>query len=665
MHKTARVLTGMVVIGLCCLSGWAEMEPAGIFGDNMVLQRDIAVPVWGWGQAGEDVTVEFAGQKVSAKTDVNGKWMVRLSPIPASAEGREMVIRGTKNTVTFENIVVGEVWICSGQSNMEFPVGGSLNAPREITEANYPQIRQIAVARSPNVNLSKDTSGQWVICSPNSVGGFTAVGYFFGRDLFKALGVPVGLINSSWGGTHAETWTPQDTLRAKNINPGMVKFYDECVANFEAATKEYQEQVAKQERLKNEGKLKDRQEDPGNAGFEKGWAKADFDDTAWESIPLPRMCEFLQGDDGAVWFRRTVMIPDAWAGKDVKLCLGPIDDYDVTYYNGRQIGATDKTCESWWTKSRIYTIPGKLVTPGRAVIAVRVFDDLMGGGFNGSTKDMKLVGSDGSLPLDGDWKYQVEVILSPDNLVRSIAPPLGPNNADAPGSLYGGMIHPLIPYAIRGAIWYQGESNCGRAGEYVNLLSTMISEWRTRWGQGEFPFGIVQLANFMSPQNQPIAIDGWTLLREAQADIVKTVPNTGLAVAVDIGDANDIHPKNKQDVGKRLSLWALATVYGKKDMEYSGPVYKDMKIEGDTIRLLFDHAAGGLIAKGQKLTGFAIAGEDGEFHWADATIDGQTVVVSSPDVPAPRQVHYGMACNPPVNLYNKAGLPAVPFRTSR
>jgi len=423
MHGTKYVSVVVAVIGLCCLNVWAEVKPAGIFGDNMVLQRDIDVPVWGWGDVGEEVIVEFAGQKVSAKADADGKWMARLSPMSASAEGREMITRGPKNTVTFKNIVVGEVWICSGQSNMDWTVGGCLNASQEIAEANYPQIRQIAVARSPNVNLSKDTSGQWVICSPNSVGGFTAVGYFFGRDLFKALGVPVGLINSSWGGTHAETWTPQDTLRAKNINPGMVKFYDECVANFEAATKEYQEQVAKQERLKNEGKLKDRQEDPGNKGFEKGWAKADFDDTAWESIPLPRMCEFFQGNDGAAWFRRTVTIPDAWAGKDVKLCLGSIDDYDVTYFNGRQIGATDMTVSYWWSAPRIYTIPGKLVTSGRAVIAVRVFDDLMGGGFNGSAKDMKLVGSDGSLPLDGDWKYQVEVILSPDNLVRSIAPP--------------------------------------------------------------------------------------------------------------------------------------------------------------------------------------------------------------------------------------------------
>ncbi len=666
MHKVTYLLTGMAVIGLCCLSGRAEVKPAGIFGDNMVLQRDIDVPVWGWGDAGEEVTVEFAGQKVSAKADTDGKWMARLAPMSASAEDREMVIRGTKNTVTFKNVVVGEVWICSGQSNMAMTVVACQNPEKEAAEANYPQIRHIEVARTPNANISKDTSGTWTVCAPREVQWFSAVGYFFGRDLHKALNVPVGLINSSWGGTHAETWTPQDTLRAKNINPAMLQNYDICVANADAANKEYLEKVAEQERLKKEGKLKDRQEDPGNTGVEKGWAKPDFDDAEWKSITFPGGCEFFQKSDGAAWFRRTVTIPDAWAGKDVKLSLGVIDDYDVTYFNGQQVGATDKTCDGWWTISRLYTVPGKLVKAGPAVIAVRVFDDFCGGGIYGGVNDLKLIGPDDSaLALKGDWKYQVEVELSPSNIAGPISAPVGPHNADAPGSLFGGMIHPLIPYAIRGAIWYQGESNSGRPGEYVQLLSTMISEWRSRWGQGEFPFGIVQLANFMTPQVQPSAVDGWTLLCEAQADVVKAVPNTGLAVAVDIGDAADIHPKNKQEVGKRLSLWALATVYGKKDMEYSGPVYKEMKIEGNKIRLFFDHADSGLIAKGEKLTGFAIASENGEFHWADAVIDGNTVVVSSPDVPAPGQVQYGMACNPPVNLYNKANLPAVPFRTHR
>ena len=658
----------VVVLFVVCLCGWsvlAEIKPAGVFGDNMVLQRNISVPVWGWGEPGEEVTVEFAGQKVSATTDETGKWMVRLKPLPAGTEGRELVIRGPKNTVMFKSVLIGEVWICSGQSNMAFTMGSSLNAQREIAEANYPQIRHITVLRRPNANLSKDTSGEWVICSPNSVSDFTAVGYFFGRDLFKALGLPVGLINSSWGGTHAEAWTPLDTLRAKNINPGMVTSYEECITRQDALNKEYQQKLAEQKRLKKEGKLTDRQVDPGNKGFEKGWAKPDFDDAAWQAMPLPRMCKQFQRNDGAMWFRRAVTMPDAWAGKDVKLCLGSIDDYDVTYFDGEQVGATDRITPNWWLAPRLYTIPGRLVKPGRAVIAVRVFDDLLAGGFGGSDKEMKIVGPDGHLVLAGEWKCQVEVTLSPDLLIRPIAPPLGPHNPDAPGALYGGMIHPLIPYAMRGAIWYQGEANVGRAGEYVDLLSTMIAEWRTRWGRGEFPFGIVQLANFMAPQARPSAIDGWTQLCEAQADVVKTVPNTGLAVAIDIGDAHDIHPKNKRDVGDRLSRWALATVYGKKDVVHSGPVYKDMKIEGNGIRLSFDHVDGGLVARGARLTAFVIAGDNGEFHWADATIDGETVVVSSTHVAAPKQVRYGMASNPSVNLYNKAGLPAVPFRSDR
>ena len=654
---------GWLMTGVAALA-WAgsacgEVSVHGMFGDHAVLQRGIAVPVWGKAAAGEKVVVTIGGQTATTTAGADGSWRVNLEPMAAGGP-LEMTVAGT-NTIVLKDVVVGEVWIGSGQSNMQMTVGGSRDAGQEMAEATYPMIRQCSVAHRPMAEPTPEVSTSWTVCSPETVGGFTAVGYFFARDLHKALGVPVGIINSSWGGTPAEAWTPRDVMKAEGINAGMVEYYEQCVANQDEMMKKYQEDLAAYEKLKAGVKIRDRQEDPGDKGFEQGWAKVDFDDSGWERIELPRT--WPESMDGAIWYRREVTLPEDWAGRDVQISLGSIDDYDVTYFNGERVGSTGNETANWWVHWRQYTIPGRLVKAGRNVVAVRVFDDLSGGGFTGMPEDMyvKAAGGAERISLAGPWRQQMELSLPAIQVSRPPSVPFGPKNPNAPGTLYNGMIYPLAPYAVRGAIWYQGESNVGRPGEYARLLSTMIREWRRLWGQEEFAFGIVQLANFLAVQRDANVSSGWAALRDAQLRVSQMDENVGLAVIIDIGEAADIHPKNKQDVGKRLGLWALATVYG-RDVEYCGPIYRSMKVEDGKVRLSFDHVGGGLTARGDgPLKGFAICGEDGQFVWAEAKIEGETVVVWSEQVAKPTAVRYAWADNPVCNLYNEAGLPASPF----
>lgn len=475
-----------LLLSLICLLGavqvQADVKVPSLFGDNMVLQRDMAAPVWGQAEEGEEVTVTFGDQKKTAKADAEGRWMVKLDALKASSEPQTLTIAG-ENKLELKNVVVGEVWICSGQSNMEWTVDRSAQPKEEIAAADYPLIRHIKVPHIPADEAQSDFPGQWQVCSPETVGKFTAVGYYFGRRLHKELDVPIGLINSSWGGTRIEPWTP------------LVGF----------------KQIKKQ----------------------------DFAQPIIERV------------------------------------------------------------------------------------------------------------SKGEL---GD-------------------------SHQSPTRLYRGMIAPLVPYAIRGAIWYQGESNGGEGMTYYHKKHALVGGWRQVWGQGDFPFYWVQLANFRADNKEPAGGDGYARVRDAQRQATD-IKNTGMAVIIDIGETKDIHPKNKQDVGGRLAQWALARDYG-KEIVPCGPLYKDHKVEGNKIRVRFDHVGGGLIVgeknglapvsedPAAKLQRFAIAGEDQNWHWADAKIDGDSVVVvSSPEVPKPVAVRYAYSANPlGANLYNKEGLPACPFRT--
>jgi sialate O-acetylesterase len=608
-----------------------ELKLPAVFTDHMVLQREMPIPVWGWAKPGSTVSVELAGDRAEAIADANGEWMVRLSARGLGGP-LELVVRSGGSTIRRSNILMGDVWVCSGQSNMEWTMEMIKDVSADIAAADFPQIRLFSVARKSSAKPLDDVNGKWVVCTPQTVATFSAVAFYMGRELHASQGVPIGLIATSWGGTVAEAWVPREALAA---SPRLAYFIDRIVA------------VEPAERTEP-------WEDPGNKGFGLGWADTNHDESEWKPMKLPTPWEWAGLPiDGAVWFRRTVDVPADWAGKDLELSLGAIDDFDTTYWNGQEIGQTGMEIEGWWMHPRKYVVPGSLVRPGRNVIAARVFDRMGSGGFVGKTEEMSLSrsgSSTGAISLAGEWLYRIELSLAP---IGGIHP--------SPTTLWNGMVEPLVPFAIKGAAWYQGESNADRAVEYRDLLKVLIRSWRKEWGQGDFPFLIVQLANFRPRLDEP-GESTRAELREAQAMALE-LPNTGLAVAIDIGEGDDIHPKNKLDVGRRLALAARRVAYG-EDIAFSGPVYAGHTIEGNAIRVQFRYAKG-LHARGGEPGRFAVAGDDGKFFWATAKIDGESVVVHSPQVSQPVAVRYAWEDNPPANLFNEAGLPMVPFRTDR
>ena len=622
-----------------------------LFTDNMVLQQKQKIQVWGTAEPGGEIVVSFNGQQVKAITTDDGKWSVELSPVEAGG-AFELIISG-EDEIRIKNVMLGEVWICSGQSNMEMAVdleGSSVyNSKEEVTNANYPDIRLFMVDKSMANTLQENfTSSGWTECSPKTISGFSAVAYFFGRHLHNELDVPIGLIQTAWGGTIVEAWTSGASLKEIPEFTEMVKYIESDETTYEeklvAAKKKREEWPDKIEKvLIDKGTL--------NHGFQN----PDFNTADWQTMKLPTVWEDLAiYVDGVVWFSKDINVPKSWKGEDLLLSLGKINDYDITWFNGKRVGRGTDVLES-----RNYKIPGSLVNIGQNRIVVQVLDIGNVGGLYGPAKEMNLSSKDNSISLVGNWKYKIDPIkIGGKDLPEKQDQNTGVNR---PTVLYNAMISPLLPYGIKGAIWYQGESNAGRAYQYRNLFSTMIKDWRNVWGQGDFPFIFVQLANFMKVKPQPVE-DAWAELREAQT-MALDLPNTGMAVTIDIGNAQDIHPKNKQDVGKRLALNALAKVYG-KDIAYSGPMYKSMELEGSKIRLKFTNTNDGLKIMGDKdLTGFAISGKDKKFVWAEAKIEGNEVVVWNTKIKNPVAVRYAWAANPICNLFNGADLPASPFRT--
>ena len=635
----------------------AELKLASVFSDNMVLQRDKEISIWGTTQPGEKIAVSLAregvtGEKFSTKANKEGKWLVKIGPFNAGGP-YEMWITSPR-VVVLHNILFGDVWIASGQSNMELSVVNSNNATAEIANANYPQIRLITV---PHKSMSKpqetvELSG-WKECNPETIKNFSAAAYFFGRDLHQHLKVPIGLINCSWGGSSMETWTPFEALENNSeFKDAIDNFYTwkESTENPEKI-KVYQEKLNK---WKEQTKGEPYHKDPGDESITKGWANTDFDVNDWKTMTLPGVWETqgLDDMDGAVWFRREVDLQDEWAGKELFLSLGSIDDFDTTYFNGVKIGGIGLETPNYWMVPREYVVPATLVKSGKNVIAVRVFDHAGSGGFTASKEQMFITLKDNKekkISLDGEWKYKVSIALQQKPVSQE-------NNNQSLSLLYNGMLNPLIPYGIKGVIWYQGETNAPRAKQYCELSKIMITSWREKFGQGNFTFLFVQLAGFKTTWGD------WAMLRESQLKTLE-LPNTGMAIATDIGEEMDIHPKNKQEVGRRLALTARKIAYG-EDIIYSGPIYKSMVIENNKSRLSFDHIGSGLVSKtGDNLKGFIISGVDKKFVSADAKIDGDTVVVSSPKVANPIAVRYAWANYPECSLYNKEELPASPFRT--
>ncbi len=629
----------------------ANVSMPSIFTNNMVLQQQSDVSIWGKAEMNEKivVTTSWDNQSYEATAGSEGKWIVKVKTPAAGFTPYEISIKG-RNTIQLENVLIGEVWVCSGQSNMEMPLAGwgkVMNFEEEIAAANYPSIRLLRVANTsanhPQEEAKLEGSG-WVECSPATIPEFSSVAYFFARDLMKTQNFPVGLIDTNWGGTVAEAWTSASTLKL------MPDFAAE-VSEIESVSDENAVKVFKEKFAAWDKKVKET--DQGYSNGKAVWASRDFDDSGWNKMPLPGLWEDqMTGFDGIVWFRKTVELPASMRGKELTLNLAMIDDNDLTFCNGEVIGSTDG-----YDKLRVYQIPARLTKSETLQLSVRVLDTGGGGGIYGDEARLFLTRGKNKISLANEWKYKVSADL------KSVPPAPGnpEGNPNRPSVLYNAMIHPLIPFAIRGAIWYQGESNAGRAFQYRDLFPMMIRDWREKWNT-EIDFYFVQLANFMAKDEEPKE-SAWAELREAQL-MTLHLAHTGMAVTIDIGDAADIHPKNKQEVGHRLALAARANTYGEK-IDYSGPRYQDYRIEGDQISVSFNFNKALKSADGKALTGFAIAGPDHKFYWAEAVIEGNEVVVRSPKVKYPLAVRYAWANNPDCNLTNRSGLPASPFRTDQ
>lgn len=624
-----------------------------IFSQGMVVQRDAPIAVWGWADPDEVITVSMAGLAASARATPDGRWKLSLPSLPAGGP-HTLTVSGS-TTLTIPDVLVGEVWLASGQSNMEWPLSLANDAEMEIANSNDPLLRHCLIPRRTSDSPLDDGPALWAKSCPGNSGSFSAVGYFFARTLRSRLGVPVGVINATWGGTVAEAWTSEAALAAQpalrhHINAARL-----------ASRTPMSERVA-QYQAQRLAWLKKFPQDSGNAGLETGWASPDFNDESWGKIVQPGAWgKTTKLVHGCAWFRHEVEIPDSWLGKDLLLRPGRLDKSDITYFNGVKVGSlTWEECDLSWNTPREYTIPSSLVRPGRNVIAIRVWSAQGDGGMMGASIDICAphLPEAPSIDLGGPWRFHVERDLGA--VVAPAGQPASPENCNVPTHLFNGMIAPIIPFSLRGAIWYQGESNAGNPAEYKLLFPTMIRDWRQQWQQGEFPFLFTQLANWQASVHPEFMNSYWAELREAQTEALK-LPNTGMAVAIDIGEANDIHPRNKQDVGLRLALNALAITYGQAT-EHIGPRYETMQAEGQRIRLTFSHASG-LHARGEDPAGFGIAGKDRIFHKASAKIDGNTAVVSSSAVPAPVAVRYAWGDNPACNLYNDSGLPMEPFRT--
>ena len=595
-----------------------------VFANHAVLQHSRSVPVWGWAQAGQRVTVLFRDQSASTIAEADGRFVVRIA---SGSPGRpfDLVFQAGEETVTVSDVLVGEVWLCSGQSNMAFLLRDSNGAEDEIAQARHSRLRLMTIQGTTANQPQSQVAGAWSCCTPESAAVFSGVGYHFGKRLHQSLSVPVGLIFCAVGGTTAENWTSRQALEG---DPDLAH-----LADVEEIPVPYV--------------------DAGIAPEAAGWSDAQLDEGAWKTMAIPQPLKSVGLEiNGAVWFRKTIDVPERWAGKALVLSLDVIDDLDQTFFNGGKVGSTGLETPGFWSAPRRYTVPGELVKAGRNVIAVRAFDHWgTDGGMVGNAQKMFVapVGDEGQrMELAGEWLYRVELAL-PLRLPR--------NDLNAM-SLYNGMIHPLAPFPLAGAIWYQGEGNVSRAFEYRTLFPAMIRSWREAWGD-DFWFLFVLLAGYngypVEPGESQIAE-----LRDAQLATL-ALPRTAAASAIDLGDPGDIHPKNKKDVGERLAAAALGRCYGQK-CEWTGPVLAKMEKLGQRAVLHFDHAEG-LHVAGEDAKGFAAADVQGSFHWAKAEVQGNTVVLTCDAVGRIEQVRYNWSNCPQGNLYNAAGLPMMPFRT--
>jgi sialate O-acetylesterase len=655
----------LAAIAISCTKEPPVLELTPLFSDHMVLQQEKENPIWGIANPASEVEVSGSwGGKATAMADKNGKWMTKLAT-PKSGGPFQLTISRGDSVITLNDVYSGEVWLASGQSNMEMPLKGWTNNPidnsePEIAAADYPEIRMFTVKRNLSFTPLDTVSGSWKVATTQNAGDFSATAWFFAKKLNADTGVPIGIIHTSWGGTPAQAWTTAAYLdkvptyegTSKTLQ-GYAAYYDSVKTAFDKLEKTTIDLSASKPFA--------------NVSFDdSGFETPDFADSAWKSLNVPGLWEsqWMGNFDGVAWLRKSFQLTaEQVASKSLELYLGSIDDMDITYVNGTKVGAIEETGK--YQEARVYAIPDGLLKEGTNVVAVKVFDTAGGGGIYGSDDiGVRPTGSDKLLvSLKGEWKAKpvAESIFSGSVLpiARDILTPSEKPKmqltAYSPTTLYNAMINPLVPYGIKGAIWYQGESNVGAAEVYRTLFPTMIKNWRDAWGLGNFPFYFVQIAPYKYGRNDDMAAQ----LRDAQTSTL-SLENTGMAVIMDVGDPADIHPANKKDVGERLALWALAKDYG-VGAEYSGPMYESMTIEGNKVSVSFSHADG-LQFKGEP--GFVeVAGADGNFVEAKAEISEGKLVASSVKVTRPTAIRYGWceACEP--NLFNGAGLPAIPFNS--
>ena len=639
----AATFLGAAALGAQTPPGEFRLPP--LFSDHMVVQRDVTIPVWGWAPPRSRVTVKLDERSASTTADSTGRWRLAFAPLPAGGPHTLTVSRADERVV-IHDVVAGDVWLASGQSNMEFRVEQGANAAHEIASAHDSSIRHFKIpiswAERPVDSLA---GGAWSVADSEHVGAFSAVAYFFARELRVSQRVPIGIVNSTWGGSAIETWI---SARAQGMAP------DGPAKAFAAERRRIDSMgVVLRARL---GSVPDH--DPGMVNGSAPWAAPSLDTSGWRPIHVPALWETegYADVDGIGWYRTTVTLTADEASRGARLLLGAIDDDDITWVNGVEVGRTNG-----YNLPRSYDVPASALRAGANVIAVRVADGGGGGGIGGSTIVPRLEIGGVSHALPSEWSFRIgELAFGMD----------GQRINKVPAVTYNRMVYPLLPMPIKGVIWYQGESNANNAAEaraYRTQFATLIRSWRRELNGGkgaDFPFLWVQLPNYGKPDTEPPAESDWALQRESMEGAL-SLPNTGQAITIDVGEAGDIHPKNKQDVGRRLGLVGRRVAY-REPVVSSGPTYRSHTIDGSRITLTFDHVNGGLVtsASSGEIGGFAIAGADRKFVWAHARIEGDHVVVSSDRVRQPVAVRYAWANDPPEpNLYNKAGLPAAPFRT--
>lgn len=632
-----------VIILLFAHHSTAQIKLPAIIKDSMILQRDANVTIWGWSSPKEKIQLKFKKKTFTTTADPNGNWKIILPPVPAG--GPYSLEFSGKNKITLREILFGDVWFCSGQSNMVHQLNiHDVRYAKEIAEANYPEIRQFWVPNVTNLQAPQNDlpSGNWTPAVGEQVRPFSAVAYFFAKKIYEEYHIPIGIINASVGGTPIEAWISEDGLKDfSSIASVIQKNKDTAYINS----------------FGRNATFKPRQQTDLGLLSSKKWFSVDYNPSGWRNINIPGYWEDqgIKDLNGVVWYRKIIDIPASMTGKQAKVFLGRIVDADELYINGKLVGST-----TYQYPQRRYTVPADVLKAGKNIFVVRVTNTSGKGGFVPDKPYCVFAGND-TVDLKGTWQYKVGDVFQPFGRGGGFG---GISFQNQPAALYNAMVAPVINFTIKGFCWYQGETNAGKANEYAKLMPSLINDWRAKWNEGTLPFLSVQLPNYMDYNYLP-SESGWAELREAQLKSLQ-VSNTAMAVTIDLGEWNDIHPDNKKDVGERLALAAMKIAY-KKDIVYSGPIYQNTETEGNKIIIHFSNTGSGLITNDNEEPGeFAIAGADKKFVWAKAKIEGDKVIVWNENIPNPVYVRYAWADNPVhPNLYNKEGLPASPFRTDK